>query len=167
MTHGGLCADAASVSTVSPGGMVLACRMGLCTHDTEGYTENHQKICTTGSVIAQMRHSSAAGEKTDVVSAENILAMQIEQCQNREENYGVKQKYPTGFFASQLFIEYGNEKEYVIPGSGTWEHVEETWYFTKEDIAKTNDFREQYGYGSSKVTNYLEMFLEWFGHCKK
>ena len=62
---------------------------------------------------------------------------------------------------------YGNEKEYVIPGSGTWEHVEETWYFTKEDIAKTNDFREQYGYGSSKVTNYLEMFLEWFGHCKK
>ena len=62
---------------------------------------------------------------------------------------------------------YGNEKEYVIPGSGEWEHVEETWYFTKEDIAKSNDFREQYGFGSSKGTNYLEMFLEWFGHCKR
>ena len=37
----------------------------------------------------------------------------------------------------------------------------------QEDIAKTNDFREQYGYGSSKVTNKLLMFLEWFGHCKK
>ncbi|MGN1155738.1 MAG: InlB B-repeat-containing protein [Agathobacter sp.] len=62
---------------------------------------------------------------------------------------------------------YGNEKEYVVPGSGTWEHVEETWYFTKEDIAKSNEFREQYGFGSSKVTNYLEKFLEWFGHCKQ
>ena len=62
---------------------------------------------------------------------------------------------------------YGNEKEYVVPGSGTWEHVEETWYFTKEDIVKSNEFREQYGFGSSKVTNYLEKFLEWFGHCKQ
>ena len=62
---------------------------------------------------------------------------------------------------------YGNEKEYIVEGSGEWDHVEETWYFTQEDIAKTNDFREQYGFGSSKVTNYLEKFLEWFGHCKK
>lgn len=61
----------------------------------------------------------------------------------------------------------GVQKEVLIEGSGEWEHVEDTWYFTKEDLKKSQEFTESYVSIRGSITDYVEKFLEWFGGCKK
>ena len=61
----------------------------------------------------------------------------------------------------------GMEWEVNVAGSGEWESKEETWVFEKEDIQKVKEFTDIYGFGNIKVSNGIEKFFEWFGHCKK
>ena len=36
------------------------------------------------------------------------------------------------------------------PGSGTWDHVEETWEFTHEQVRSVDDFVDEHGYMNYK-----------------
>ena len=39
------------------------------------------------------------------------------------------------------------------PGTGTWDHVEETWEFTHEQVKSVDDFVDEHGYMNNKSEN--------------
>ena len=42
------------------------------------------------------------------------------------------------------------------PGSGTWDHVEETWEFTHEQVRSVDDFVDEHGYMNYKEKDGLK-----------
>lgn len=53
------------------------------------------------------------------------------------------------------------------PGTGTWDHVEETWEFTHEQVRSVDDFVDEHGYMNNKSENGLEQFRETYKDCIK
>ncbi len=45
---------------------------------------------------------------------------------------------------------FGVKFEADDPGSGTWDHVEETWEFTHEQVRSVDDFVDEHGYMNYK-----------------
>ena len=52
-------------------------------------------------------------------------------------------------------------KSVLKPGSGTWDHVQEVWEFTHEQVLKIQDYVKTSGVGGDPSG-----FLELFGHCR-
>ena len=85
----------------------------------------------------------------------------------------------TGAYAETLAYALGNQKkgeEYTKvtpmqqafgikpvkkPGSGTWDHVQEVWKFTHEQVLQIQEYIEEDGVGGDPSG-----FLKRFGHCK-
>lgn len=53
------------------------------------------------------------------------------------------------------------------PGSGTWDHVEETWEFTHEQVRSVDDFVDEHGYMNYKEKDGLKKFREQYKDCIK
>jgi len=53
------------------------------------------------------------------------------------------------------------------PGTGTWDHVEETWEFTHEQVRSVDDFVDEHGYMNNKSENGLKQFRDAYKDCIK
>ena len=62
---------------------------------------------------------------------------------------------------------FGVKFEADDPGSGTWDHVEETWEFTHEQVRSVDDFVDQHGYMNYKEKDGLKKFREQYKDCIK
>lgn len=62
---------------------------------------------------------------------------------------------------------FGVKFETDDPGSGTWDHVEETWEFTHEQVRSVDDFVDQHGYMNYKEKDGLKKFREQYKDCIK
>ena len=62
---------------------------------------------------------------------------------------------------------FGVKFEADDPGSGTWEHVEETWEFTHEQVKSVDDFVDEHGYMNYKEKDGLKKFREQYKECIK
>lgn len=62
---------------------------------------------------------------------------------------------------------FGSNIEVKIAGSGEWEHTEETWVFSKEDIEDVKKFVNEHGYGNIKEPGAIDLFYEKFGRCRQ
>ena len=62
---------------------------------------------------------------------------------------------------------FGVKFEADDPGSGTWEHVEETWEFTHEQVKSVDDFVDEHGYMNYKEKDGLKKFREQYKDCIK
>lgn len=62
---------------------------------------------------------------------------------------------------------FGVKFEADDPGSGTWDHVEETWEFTHEQVRSVDDFVDEHGYMNYKEKDGLKKFREQYKDCIK
>ena len=62
---------------------------------------------------------------------------------------------------------FGVKFEADDPGSGTWDHVEETWEFTHEQVKSVDDFVDEHGYMNYKEKDGLKKFREQYKDCIK
>ena len=62
---------------------------------------------------------------------------------------------------------FGVKFEADDPGSGTWDHVEETWEFTHEQVKSVDDFVDKHGYMNYKEKDGLKKFREEYKGCIK
>ena len=62
---------------------------------------------------------------------------------------------------------FGVKFEADDPGSGTWDHEEETWEFTHEQVKSVDDFVDEHGYMNYKEKDGLKKFREQYKDCIK
>lgn len=62
---------------------------------------------------------------------------------------------------------FGVKFEADDPGSGTWDHVEETWEFTHEQVRSVDDFVDEHGYMNYKEKDGLKKFRKQYKDCIK
>lgn len=62
---------------------------------------------------------------------------------------------------------FGVKFEADDPGSGTWDHEEETWEFTHEQVKSVDDFVDEHGYMNYKEKDGLKKFREEYKGCIK